>query len=74
VDFDAGTGAGKSRTFLLSSQGYYTEWIRGSWIQTANAVKPFEPTDEAVLVALRKWAANRDAFEQKFRTARVPVN
>ena len=74
IDFRAGRSSEKSRTFLLSSQGYYTEWIRGSWIQSATVDKPFDPTDEAVLLALKKWAANRDAFEQRFRTARVPVN
>jgi len=74
IDFRAGSSNEKTRTFLLSSQGYYTEWIRGSWIQSATVDKPFDPTDEAVVLALKKWAANRDAFEQRFRTARVPVN
>lgn len=64
---------GGSRTFLLSSQGYYTEWIRGSWIRDATENEAFMPSDEAVLKAMRKWAATRESFEQRFRQARVPV-
>jgi hypothetical protein len=72
--FDVGRAApGQSRTFLLASQGYYTEWIRGSWIETATADAPFSPSDESLLTALRKWTAKRDAFESQFREARVPV-
>ena len=63
-----------SRTFLLSSQGYYTEWIRSRWIETAKAAAPFVPSDEALLTALHKWTAKRDAFEKEFREARVPVH
>jgi len=74
VDFNAGPGpAHEWRTFLLSSQGYYTEWIRGTWIETASADVPFAPTDESLLVALKKWSARRDDFEKRFREARVPV-
>jgi hypothetical protein len=62
-----------ARTFLLSSQGYYTEWIRGKWIQTANADAPFSPTDQSLLTAMKTWIGKRDAFEKEFREARVPV-
>ena len=75
VGFNVGQApAGKSRTFLLSSQGYYTEWIRGAWIQTASAKEPFRPTDEALLAALRRWAATREPFEERFVKDRVPVH
>jgi hypothetical protein len=75
VDFNAGPApAGQSRTFLLSSQGYYTEWIRGAWIQTASAKEPFNPTDEALLAAMRKWGATRESFEERFVKDRVPVH
>jgi hypothetical protein len=75
VNFDAGPApAIQSRTFLLSAQGYYTEWIRGSWIKTASADAPFAPTDESLLAALDKWSATRDAFEKRFREMRVPVH
>ena len=64
---------GRSRTFLLSSQGYYTEWIRGAWIQDATATQPFSPSDDAIVAAMRKWSATRDSFEKRFMRARVPV-
>jgi len=74
VDFNVGQAeAGQSRTFLLSSQGYYTEWIRGAWIQTASAKEPFNPTDEALPAALRRWADTRESFEERFVKDRVPV-
>jgi len=73
VAFNVGSRSDKSRTFLLSSLGYYIEWIRGSWIQTASADGPFQPTDESLLSALNKWRSDREAFEKRFREARVPV-
>jgi hypothetical protein len=75
VSFNTGPApAGLSRTFLLSSQGYYIEWIRGSWIQKASASRPFVPNDDAMLEALRQWSAERTSFEQEFMSARVPVH
>ncbi|HEY6343893.1 MAG TPA: hypothetical protein VIY49_20550 [Bryobacteraceae bacterium] len=72
--FNVGTAPpSQSRTFLLSSQGYYTEWIRGTWIQTASAKEPFVPNDQAVLAALQQWAAKRESFEERFVKDRVPV-
>jgi hypothetical protein len=71
--FEAGHPASDRRTFLLSSQGYYTEWIRGSWLQNATLTEPFMPSDDAVLTAMRQWGATRDSFEQRFLKARVPV-
>ena len=75
VGFKVGTAPpGESRTFLLSSQGYYTEWIRGTWIQSASAKEPFVPSDQALLTGLRAWAAKRESFEERFVKDRVPVH
>jgi hypothetical protein len=71
--FNVGTRS-HLRTFLLASQGYYTEWIRGAWIKQAKAAEPFVPTDEALLVALRRWSRERGSFEPRFLAARVPVH
>jgi hypothetical protein len=65
--------AGVERTFMLSSQGYYTEWIRGSWIQDATHSTPFTPGDDAMLMALRKWRGNREDYERRFFNTKVPV-
>ena len=72
--FDAHFAVGvkeQPRTFLLSSQGYYTEWIRGSWIQNASTREPFLPTDESAVAVLRQWSAKRVSFENQFMTYRV---
>ena len=75
ADFNVGpTPAGQSRTFLLFSQGYYAEWIRGSWIQTVSAKEPFAPTDQSILTAMQKWADTRESFEARFLKDRVPVH
>ena len=72
--FDTGPEPGDGvRTFLISAQGYYIEWIRSSWIRNATTSAPFKPTDDALLTAIRGWAANRESFEKQFTTARVPV-
>ncbi|HXG55121.1 MAG TPA: hypothetical protein VNJ03_07045 [Vicinamibacterales bacterium] len=71
--FDAGIAPGVTRTFLLSSQGYYTEWIRGSWLRDATVTEPFMPSDDAVLAAMRKWSTTRGDFEKRFTSHRVPV-
>lgn len=68
-----GGSVGESRTFLLSSQGYYTEWIRGEWIRNASATELFAPTDETLLEALHQWGAIRESFEERFFNDRVPV-
>jgi len=74
VQFNTGPApANQSRTFLLSSLGYYTEWIRGKWIETATASAPFVPSDESLLTSLRLWSGKRATFEKEFREARVPV-
>jgi len=72
--FDAGAEPfDGARTFLLASQGYYVEWVRGSWIRSATTAEPFLPTDAAVQQAMRRWTATRDTFERTFLMARVPT-
>ncbi len=70
------TGAappGRARTFLLSSQGYYTEWVRGDWLRAAGDGRRFEPGDQALVAALRKWRRVRREFEREFQRRRIPV-
>jgi hypothetical protein len=72
--FDTGpAAAGLSRTFLLSSQGYYIEWVRGEWVKNASVPEPFAPSDQALLIALHKWSGIRESFEERFVRSRVPV-
>lgn len=60
-------------TYLLASQGYYTEWIRTGWIRSASEPARFRPTDEMLLEAVRKWHDQRDGFEEQFYATRIPV-
>jgi hypothetical protein len=71
--FDAGpTREARERTFLLSSQGYYTEWVRGDWLR-ASGHEAFVPSDEALLLAMRRWERRKASFERDFEHNRVPV-
>jgi hypothetical protein len=74
VRFDAGREpVGTSRTFLLTSRGYYTEWIRRSWIQNASHSGTFTPSDEALLQAIVRWRKVQPEFEARFNATRIPV-
>jgi hypothetical protein len=66
-------GAGEARTFLLASQGYYTEWVRGSWIKAARDSVSFRPSRAALVTAIRRWDATRDSVERRFYDTRIPV-
>lgn len=76
LEFDAGpepeTG---TRSFLLSSQGYYSEWIRPAWVREAFAAagEPPEPGDGMLRAAMRRWAARRPDFERAFFDSRIPT-
>jgi hypothetical protein len=63
-----------THTLLLASQGYYTEWIRQSWIRSAHEeARIFRPSDELLFEALKRWRSRRDSFEQDFYDTRIPV-
>ena len=72
--FLAGPIAGDSaRTFLLASQGYYTEWVRGSWIRSARDTSTFVPSDDALLRAVAQWRREKVTLEQTFYSTRIPT-
>jgi hypothetical protein len=74
IAFNVGAvGPDSSRTFMLASQGYYTEWVRGSWIKSATTQNPFQPSDSALFEAVQRWRAKRVPFERQFYTSRLPV-
>lgn len=65
--------ADSARTFLLASQGYYIEWIRGAWVaRNVDSTPPLD-SDDALLAALARWRASRAGFERQFTDSRVPV-
>jgi hypothetical protein len=74
VSFDVGPEPRDStRSYLLASQGYYTEWLRGQWIAQATDSVPFKPGPAALTSAFQRWSAKRDSLHKAFFSARVPV-
>ncbi len=66
-------GPGEQRTFLLSSQGYYTEWVRGDWLRSAHAPRAFVPSEQVLVEALSRWEQQQASLEARFEKQRVPV-
>ena len=64
---------GVSRTFLLASQGYYTEWVRRGWLVAPRATRTFTPSDTALAEAIVRWRVTQDTLEARFMATRVPV-
>lgn len=67
------TSGAENATYLLASQGYYTEWVRPSWIRAATEPVPFRPSDAVTVEAITRWRDQRAAFEQQFYETRIPV-
>ena len=67
------TSADSSSTELVAWQGWYREWIRGSWLANPSRETPFIPGDAAILTALRSWSAQKSTFEHAFYSSAIPV-
>jgi hypothetical protein len=74
IEFDVGVAPSDTRTFMLASQGYYTEWVRGKWMKTATDSLPFSPARTSMHDVLRTWQASKDTLEQHFFQRRVPIS
>jgi hypothetical protein len=70
VEFDVGKAVPGTRTYMLASQGYYTEWVRGSWIKNASG-KAFTPSDAMLVEAIRDWRGKQPEMENKFYSTRI---
>jgi hypothetical protein len=64
---------GERRTLLLSSQGYYSEWVRGDWLRAAHPPRVFVPGEDVLVDALGRWQRKQASLEARFETQRVPV-
>lgn len=62
-----------SRTFLLSSQGYYTEWVRPMWVRSAETPERFRPDASLLPELLTRWQELRTPMEDAFHDTRIPV-
>ena len=67
------TGGDTTTTYLIVWQGWYNEWIRGSWLARPTRTTPFVPGDAAVLAALHRWRARQGELEPAFYASRLPV-
>lgn len=61
------------RTFLLATEGYYTEWVRGSWIRQAEAAgeQSFAASDSTLAQTVRHWRDVAPTFEAQFARTRI---
>jgi hypothetical protein len=74
VTFNTGDdAAGTTRSFLLASQGYYAEWVRGGWVKRATDSTTFKPGPVALDRTFRRWNAQRDSIHKAFFASRIPV-
>lgn len=61
------------RTFMLASQGYYTEWVRGSWIGRQAAAEPFVASRAAIARAISRWRSRQADLERQFYSTAIPT-
>ena len=74
ISFDAGPAPRDStRTFLLASQGYYSEWLRARWVRTATDTATFKPGAAALDRTFARWREKRDSIDAAFFGSRIPV-
>jgi hypothetical protein len=73
--FTAGEIASDSvRTFLLASQGYYTEWVRGDWIdKRTSAAEPFVASKASIAKAIGRWRSRQADLEHQFYSTAIPT-
>jgi hypothetical protein len=62
-------------TLFVRSKGYYTEWIRGSWIGPPVGPRQFDlfNIDKTITMLADLWIAERGTMESLFFRNRVPV-
>jgi hypothetical protein len=72
VRYDVGRDT-TPRTFLIAAQGYYSEWVRGSWMRGPKQPHAFSPAHTATDDVLRTWIGKKNFMEAEFFRTRVPV-
>ncbi len=72
--FDVGAEPDEGRrTYFLAAQGYYTEWIRRSWLEGVTVDSTFVPSETTLHAAMRRWQEVKPTFETEFETSKIPV-
>jgi hypothetical protein len=72
VEFNVGTTDITQHTWFAVSQGYYTEWVRGTWVKRASG-KPFVPSNAALVEAMNDWRAKQTSMEHAFYNSKIPT-
>ena len=62
-------------TLFVRSKGYYTEWIRGTWISAEEGVERFDlqRIDQTMVRLADLWIRERNDMESLFFRNRIPV-
>jgi hypothetical protein len=60
-------------TYFLSTQGYYTEWVRPQWIRDGTHTALFKPGEGTVEELMSRWLEDKDWYERTFFDSRIPV-
>ena len=63
----------KAGSYLLASQGYYTEWVRPQWIREAHSPRHFEPNRDVIRELHTRWLDERADLEERFFSSAIPV-
>lgn len=63
------------QALFIRSKGYYTEWIRGSWLKEQETSYRFNLSEIDLTLSqlARSWLENKDLIEGEFFEARIPV-
>ncbi len=76
LEFDAGRSTQRAdsvTSYMIVWQGWYREWIRGSWLAEPQRTTPWVPGDSTVLAAMHRWREHQPEMERAFYSTRVPV-
>ncbi len=60
-------------SYLLAAHGYYTEWVRGSWMNNTPKASGFAPGTDALFAAVKGWREKKEEMEASFFNSRIPV-
>ncbi len=72
ASFNIGAPGSSSHTFMLASQGYYTEWMRSDWLKKS-AAQSFVLNDASLAKAITTWRDKQQVFEAQFYSTQIPV-
>jgi hypothetical protein len=71
--FAVGAGPSDRRTLLLVTHGYYSEWLRPSWLEPQTARTGFAADSTSLADALDRWRTARGPLERQFAATKIPV-